>query len=179
MIRARLNIDMKDDAPDYPALMVVDHILGGGALSSRLGDRLRVKDGVSYSVGSWLRVDETDNAGSWEISATAAPQNLSKAETGIREELARAFKDGFTAEEVKAAIASLLEERSQDRAQDWMVASRWSKLLELNKKFTDREQKLDDDIAAVSLESANAALRKYIDPAKLTVAIAADPAKRK
>ena len=179
LLTGRLNVDMKDDAPDYPALKVADFILGGDSMSSRFGDRLREKEGVSYSVYSYLQVSDLDNAGQWQVHATAAPQNLSKAEAGIREELARAFKEGFTEAEVKSAIEGILKERAQDRAQDSLVAARWSSLLFDGRHYGHWEQKLEDQIAAVTVDSANAALRKYLDPAKLTLAIAADPAKKK
>ncbi len=45
-------IEMKDNDPDYPTLTIGNYILGGGALSSRLGDRVRQKEGLSYGIGS-------------------------------------------------------------------------------------------------------------------------------
>ncbi|MCX7174564.1 MAG: pitrilysin family protein [Proteobacteria bacterium] len=178
MLLARVNVNIKDDAPDYPSLMVANHILGGGALSSRLADRLRQKDGVSYGVGSGLKVSPLDNAGSWSAYAIAAPQNLTKAEKGIREELARALKDGVTAAEVSAAIDSLIQARAQSRAQDERLAAQWNELMFVDRRYSDWEEKLDAAIKSVTAESANAALKKYVDADKLTVAIAADPAKR-
>ena len=49
---AGMTFPMKDDDPDYPALVMGNYILGGGSLSSRLGDRVRQKEGLSYGVGS-------------------------------------------------------------------------------------------------------------------------------
>ena len=46
---AGLAFPMKDDDPDYPALVIGNSILGGGGLSSRLADRLRQKGGLSYA----------------------------------------------------------------------------------------------------------------------------------
>src|SRR5208337_677703 len=42
---AALSLPMRDDNPDYPALLVGNFILGGGGLSSRIANRLRQKDG--------------------------------------------------------------------------------------------------------------------------------------
>ena len=48
---------IRDDHPDYPALLIGNDIFGGGgALSSRLGDRVRQKEGLSYGVGSMMQV---------------------------------------------------------------------------------------------------------------------------
>ena len=49
-------IAMRDDNPDYPALVIGNYIMGGGALSSRLGDRVRQKEGLSYSVGTGVQL---------------------------------------------------------------------------------------------------------------------------
>ena len=58
---ARTNVNMRDDDADFPALAVADYIMGGGAgIDSRLGARIRVKDGLSYGAGSNLSVGSTD-----------------------------------------------------------------------------------------------------------------------
>ncbi len=45
-------IPLRDDDPDYPAMVIGDYVFGGGSLSSRLGNRVRQKEGLSYGVGS-------------------------------------------------------------------------------------------------------------------------------
>ncbi|RZA18420.1 MAG: insulinase family protein, partial [Lysobacteraceae bacterium] len=88
---ARHNIALNDDDPDYAALLVANNILGGSGLTSRLGDRVRQKDGLSYSIGSGLSADSsrdgTDDAGSFSVQAIAAPQNIERLEAAVREEL--------------------------------------------------------------------------------------------
>ena len=50
---ARLNVNLRDDDADYPALYLANYILGGGAeLNSRLANRIRQKDG---RVTRWVR----------------------------------------------------------------------------------------------------------------------------
>ena len=52
-------LGVRDDNPDYPALVLGNFLLGGGFLNSRLATRVRQQDGLSYSVGSSL------SAGAW------------------------------------------------------------------------------------------------------------------
>lgn len=52
MFFAGMNIKMKNDHPDYPALLLGNYMLGGGFLNSRLAVRIRQKEGISYGVGS-------------------------------------------------------------------------------------------------------------------------------
>ena len=69
---------MKDDDPDYPALVMGNFILGGGSLSSRLADRVRQKEGLSYGVGSFISTDAFDPRSSLTLFAISNPKNALK-----------------------------------------------------------------------------------------------------
>jgi zinc protease len=176
---ARENVNMRDDDPDFPALYLADYLMGGGAgFDSRLTSRIRQKEGLSYGVGSELSVGSIDRAGSWAAYAIAAPQNVAKVEAAFKEELARALKDGFTDGEVQGARSGILQQRVQNRAQDGTLAGAWAGNLYLGRTFQfskDFEAKL----MALKTADVNAALRKYIDPAKVTIVKAGDFAKKK
>ena len=45
---AGLSFALSDSDPDYPALRIGNAILGGSTLASRIGDRIRQKEGLSY-----------------------------------------------------------------------------------------------------------------------------------
>jgi zinc protease len=168
---ARLNLDLATDDADYPALVVADHIFGGAGLKSRLMTRIRQKDGLSYGGASQLSAGDIDRAGSWSVSAIAAPQNISKLDIAIREELARAVKQGFTAQELAGAKTGILQERLQNRSQDGILAQGWASYLYLGRTFEWSKQ-FEQKIAALTLEQVNAAFRKAVDPAKLSVVTA-------
>jgi zinc protease len=173
---ARLPLDLNVNDPDYPLLDLGNYIFGGGALKSRLMDRIRQKDGLSYGGGSGVHAGDEDRAGSFGMGAIAAPQNLKKLEVAIREELDRALKDGFTQAELDGAKSGLLQQRVQNRSKDNVVASGWTRNLYLGRTYSwskDYETKLK----AATLAQVNAAFRKHIDPAKVSVAIAGDQAK--
>ena len=125
---ARLNLDLNIEDADYPALMLANYIFGEGGLKSRLMDRIRQKDGLSYGGGSQLAAGELDRAGMFGISAIAAPQNLRKLDAAVREELARALKGGFTAAELAGAKSGLLQQRVQNRSEDPVLAAGWAAL---------------------------------------------------
>ena len=176
---ARENIEMRDDDPDYPALYVADYILGGGAgFDSRLTSRIRQKEGLSYGVGSELSVGPLDRAASWTAYAIAAPQNMAKVEAAFREEVQRAIKEGFTATEVQGAKSGILQQRAQNRAQDGTLAGAWASNLYLGRTF-QYSKDFEAKVVALTPEQVNAALRKYIDPSKVTVVKAGDFARKK
>jgi len=175
---ARENVNMRDDDPDYPALFVADYILGGGAgFDSRLASRIRQKEGLSYGVGSELSVGSIDRAGSWIAFAIAAPQNVPKVEKALREELARALRDGFTQKELDAAKSGILQIRAQTRSQDRALAAGWAANLYLGRTFQFSKD-FEDKVKALTVDDVNAALRKHLDAAKLTVVKAGDFTKK-
>jgi zinc protease len=167
-----LPIPLKDSDPDYPALMVANHILGGGS-SSRLWARIREKEGLSYGVYSRVNWNQEEPNSSWHAEAIFAPQNRAKVEAAFKEELARALKDGFTATELAEAQRGLIAARRLSRAQDARLAAGLATNLRLDRNFAV-SQKVDDAISAATLEQVNAALRKYLRPDQLVYAFGGD-----
>jgi zinc protease len=173
---ARMNLDLQIDDPDYPALMLANYVFGDGGLKSRLMDRIRQKDGLSYGGSSQLVAGELDRAGSFGISAIAAPHNLAKLDGAVRDELARALKGGFTAAELAGAKSGLLQQRVQNRSEDPVLAAGWAAYLYRGKTF-EWSRQFEQKLAAVTLAQLNGAFRKAIDPAKLSVVMAGDKKK--
>ncbi len=176
---SRMNLVLREDDDDFPALRMANYIFGGGAgLNSRLMERLRQKDGLSYGGSSSLSAGEIDPDGSFGISAIAAPHNLARLEAAVSEELHRARKDGFTAEELARAKSGLLQQRLQGRTTDGSVAGGWNANLYLARSWA-WTQAMDDKLNALTLAQVNAAFRKYIDPDQMSVFIAGDETKMK
>ena len=176
---ARINLDLADNDPDFAALSLANYIFGGGAgLNSRVMERIRQKDGLSYGGGSSVSAGSIDRAGSFSLSAIAAPQNLAKLDSALRAELVRAVKDGFTAEEIARAKSGLLQQRVQTRAQDSALATGWVTYLFLERTYAWSKQ-FEAQITALTTEQVNAAFRRAIDPARLVVVTAGDEAKSK
>jgi zinc protease len=174
----RLNLDVNQNDPDYAALHLADYMLGGDAgFDSRLMARIRVKEGLSYGVSSQAAGTIFDRAGSWTVQAIAAPQNVAKVEAALREELAKVLKDGFTDEEVAKAKSGWAQKYEQNRAQDRSLVSRLLSHLDSGRTFLTWDKAFEARVLAVTPEAARAALRKYIDPAKLTIVKAGDFAK--
>ena len=174
---ARLNVAIDDQHPDYPALLLANFIFGGGSgLDSRLAQRVRQKDGLSYGVGSQLSINSLDRAGRFSISATAAPQNMARLEAAVAEELARAAKNGFTPDEVTRAQSGLRQQRLQSRTRDANLAGALAQNLYLKRSFIQSQQ-MDDALAKLSAGEVNAAFAKYLQPPKLSVVVALDEAK--
>ncbi|CAN5488890.1 pitrilysin family protein [soil metagenome] len=169
---ANLPVPMTDDDPDTPALYVAIQLLGGRT-DSRLWKRLREKDGLTYHVSSSLSTELVDTNGSITISGSFAPKNRGRFESAVREELARALKEGFTAEEVALAKGTILKNRRQALNNEGTVAGVLAYNLYWNRTLLSREQR-DQRYAAVTVDEVNAALRRYLKPDKLSVVVAGE-----
>jgi zinc protease len=175
VLLARVNIDVNQNDADYAALLIADYMLGSGAgFDSRLMARIRVKEGLSYGVGSQVGATIFDRAGGWNAQAIAAPQNIDKVEAALREEIDKALKDGFTDAEIGKAKSGWVQQFAQNRAQDQALASRLLSHLDSGRTFVVWDKAFEARVLALTPETVRAALRKYLNPAKLTIVKAGD-----
>ncbi len=168
----RQSVPLTDADADYPALMMANHLLGGGG-SSRLWKRIRETEGLSYDVRSSVSWSQFEPNSDWQASAIFAPQNRAKVEAAFQEELAKALKDGFGATELEEGKRGLLSFRRLSRAQDARVASALANNLYLGRTF-EVSAKVDAALEKLTLASVNAALRKYVRPGDFVAAFAGD-----
>ena len=169
---AGLPLALQDTHPEYVPLQLANRVLGGG-VKSRLFDRLRQKDGLSYGAGSQLSASTFEPSGMWVMYAIYAPQNLGKLKAGVQEELAKFVKEGITAEELADAKKGWQEERKISRAQDRALAANHVAQTAANRTMAYTE-KVDAQIEATTLEEVNAAIRKTLDPSKFLHVYAGD-----
>jgi zinc protease len=114
---------MQDTDADYPAFLMANQVIGGGALKNRIADRLRQKEGFSYGAGSFVNVSSQDPVTSWQAYAIYAPQNAAKLEAAFHEEIKKALMDGFTQEELDFARTTWLQGEEAQRQEDREIAS--------------------------------------------------------
>jgi zinc protease len=175
---ARLNLKVRDDNADYPALVLGNYILGGGFLNSRLAVRIRQKEGLSYGVGSRFLASPQDESGSFSANAIYAPENAEKLEAAFKDELAKLVKDGLTPDEIEAAKKGWLQQQQLSRAQDRELSGKINNYLFLNRTIA-WDAELESKIQALTAEQINAAMRKYLTPDNITIIKAGDFAKAK
>ena len=167
---------MNDQDPDYPALVIGNFIFGGGSLSSRLGDRVRQKEGLSYGVGSGFSAGSEDKVARLMINAICNPANIGKVETAVLEELERLLKDGITADELEKAKQAWLQSRELLRSSDFFITDRLERGLRLDQTLA-YEAELEKKVAGLTVDEVHAALKKHFDPKRLVIVIAGDFAK--
>jgi zinc protease len=158
---------MSDEDTDFAALTIAGMVFGG-TTNSRLFERIRVKDGLSYGAGADFTFRTKDDGSLLSGYAIAAPQNMAKVEADFNQELALALKDGFTADEVEKAKKTWLDARAQARTEDGSVASllsnreRWGRTLLW-------DAKLEAAVAALTPQQVNDAFKRHVDPTDITI----------
>ncbi|HEX7387706.1 MAG TPA: pitrilysin family protein [Castellaniella sp.] len=171
--RAILPVKLQDTDPRWPALMLANYLLGGSE-DSRLWQRVRVKDGLSYSVGSNLSVSSWEPSGSWVFFASMAPQNAPALERAMQDTIAAAIQTGFTQAQVDQGVKSLLNYLQLGRSSDAYLSSRWSDYLHTGRSFAWQTH-IITQLKALTAGEVNKALHDTIKPDQLTVAVAAAP----
>jgi zinc protease len=170
---AGLAFPLKETDPDYAPLRLGNFLFGGGSLSSRLGNRIRQKEGLSYGVSSALTASPRDPVASFTVNAITNPVNIDRVEKAFAEELARFLADGPSAEELNDARRAYLEAEKVGRTSDAALAGRLATNLQLGRTFSHAGE-LDRRIESLTPEEVRAAFRKYIDPKKLVIVRAGD-----
>ena len=120
---AGLSFPVSDSDPDYPALRIGNFIFGGSTLASRIGDRIRQKDGLSYGATSSFVASSRDPVASLTVTVSTNPVNIDKVTAAVMEELERFLKDGPTDKEVADAKQAFVEAQKVSRTGDAAIAA--------------------------------------------------------
>jgi zinc protease len=169
---AGLRFSMTDKDPDYPSMVLANYMLGG-EITSRLPDRIRNREGLSYGVNTIFSAPAEGNTAALNMVAIVNPGNAPKVEASFRDEMARTLRDGFTAAELDAARKAYLDLRRVGRSQDQSLLG----LLLLRDEYDrtlDWDAQMDQKIAALTVNQVNAALRAHVDPAAFSIVKAGD-----
>jgi zinc protease len=178
IILMRTDLPLSNSHPDYAALVAGNYVLGGGSLKSRLADRVRQKDGLSYSVASQFQADALDESGSLLFYAIAAPENVAKVEAAFREERARLLRDGVEADELKDAVDGLLKARQRNRGEDGALVGQLREGLYLQRTLAWSAE-LEARMAALTPPQVHDALKRNLELRPMSVFSAGDFAKVK
>jgi zinc protease len=160
-----LAMEVSKDSKDYAALQAAGEILGGGFLSSRIANRLRQQDGVSYGAGAAVSVDNNskDKNSAAFIYAIYAPENAAKVQQGFKEEIARFIADGITQEELDTTINGWVEAQSVSRAKDNELAGLIGSNLYYDRDMSFQEG-IEAQVKSLTVEDVNAVIKKYFKP---------------
>ncbi len=152
--------------PDSLALRLGTAVLGSG-FTGRLMSSVREREGLTYDIGASVS-DDTFNDGAFAIRASFAPQLLEKGLNSARRELRAWWADGIKADELAARKQNLIGRYQVGLSTSNGLASAMLSTAQrgLDLAWLDR---YPDAARALTLEQVNAAIRKYLDPDRMTL----------
>ncbi|PAX58053.1 M16 family metallopeptidase [Brunnivagina elsteri] len=153
----------------YYAALVLNQILGGDTLSSRLGAEVRDKQGLTYGIYSNFLAGK--NSGTFLIEMQTSPEDANRAIASTRKLLEEMNQKGVSEEEVEAAkrtaisnyIVSLAnpDELTHQILMNEVYGLEHNELID----FTDK-------IDSITLTQVNQAARELLHPDKIVVVTA-------
>lgn len=160
-------IDRQD--PRYYAATVLNQILGGDTLSSRLGTEIRDRQGLTYGIYSYFQAGRY--AGPFLIQMQTAPEDATKAIASTISLLVQVGKQGVTASEVRTAQRSLNSGYNVSLANPDSLASR----ILMNEVYglpTGELRDFTSKIQAVTPSDVSKAASELLHPDNLVVVTA-------
>ncbi len=178
VVLGKINLNMGMNEPDYPAVDMANEMLGGGAfLSSRIPERLREVEGMSYGAGSFISGNGIDKTGDWGVYAFFNPLYKDKLDNALKEEIQKALDKGFTKEEFDTSLKSWLQQRQTMLGTDEFLVTQLREYLDQNKTFKTYSD-YEDKVKALDVAKVNTAMKKYFNLQKFVLIYAGDFAKK-
>ncbi len=148
------------DNPDLEALRLLEYILCGSTLTSRMGVKLRDEQGLCYGINSelWVR----DHGGYWKIKTDVDKDNLKRMLKGMLDEIKLVQEEGITEKELleaktrKIGLLPMYITTPDDIGVTVYNALRQRKPLD---HFDNRKER----ILAVTAEDVQRVANKYLD----------------
>jgi zinc protease len=152
---------LRRDDPDYYALTVANHALGGGGFTSRLFGEVRTRRGLAYSVYSSVQPMAAE--GPFLIGMQTGTDQVSEALEVLRDELSRWHLKGLSEDEFEASRANITGGFPLRLASNRDIVQNLGMMgfYDLPLDYLDRH---NERIEATSLEAVHETLRRRVRP---------------
>ncbi|MGB3205848.1 MAG: pitrilysin family protein, partial [Crinalium sp.] len=163
-------IDRQD--PRFYAASILNEIVGGNTLSSRLGTEIRDRQGLTYGIYSYFQAGKY--AGPFVISMQTAPEDTNRAISSTIALLDQIRDRGLNPAEVAAAKSSINSSYAVSLASLDSLASQ----ILMNEVYGLNPEEMRDfinKIQAVTPEQVNQAAKELLHPDNLVVVSAGPP----
>ena len=145
----------------------------GEPITSRISDRIRNREGLSYGANARLTVPAEGDSAMLSASVSLNPGVGPKVEFSFLDELKKVSEAGFTADEAAAAKKAYMDARMIGRSTDGALLSFIASHEQLDRPYK-WDADLEAKIQALTVEQINAAFRKHIDPSGVSIVKAGD-----
>lgn len=168
-VRIGVPVMMQRPNPDYYALVLMNHVLGGAAFTSRISKKVREEEGLAYSAGSSISC-EYFFPGSFNVVLQTKSASTAYAASLVFKEIKTFLKNGATDTELAEAKAGLISAfpsgfKSGDDAAEAFTYNQYVK------ETDDNIDRFCDRIRAVTQDDVLRVARTYLKPESLSLVI--------
>ncbi len=171
-------LNINKHAEDYLALIIANQIFGEDTFTSRIGKRIRVQEGFSYSVDSGIQTSEDSDHALYYAQAIAAPENILPAIKAYKEEVNKVVKNGFTQEELDNAKEAFIKNSTRQWSNDWVIANILIQNSKYHRQLSYYEEQ-SEKVKALTLQDIQTAFIKHIASKEINIFRAGDFTKSK
>jgi zinc protease len=169
---AGMRLKLSEGDADYPAMVLANYMFGG-SITARMPNRIRNREGLSYGASSRFSAPAEGDAALFSATVSCNPVNMPKVEASFVDELRKTLREGFTKAELTEAKRAYADARKVGRSQEAALVGLIASREQLGRTLLYDEQ-MEALIQALTLDQINAAFRKYLDPAGVTIVKAGD-----
>ncbi|WP_168057722.1 M16 family metallopeptidase [Candidatus Manganitrophus noduliformans] len=169
------HLGIKQNNPDFFAVSILDDILGGGGLTSRLFSDVRTQRGLAYSVGSVFRPGNFER-GVFIAYGETRVDTTHQAISTILDHIRKIRREPVTDEELKRAKESFLNSFIFSFSSPAQIVSR-KMSLEYYGLPSDFLERYRDNVAKVTKEDILRVAKKYLHPDRLVILAVGDDGK--
>jgi zinc protease len=169
-----INLNISEKHADYPAVFMANELLGGGAfLSSRIPQRLRENEGMSYGAGTFMNAQYKVDVTNWGLYAAYNPIYKGRLDSALHQEIDKAIAGGFTKEELDNSVKSWLEQNKTSLGDNGYLAGLMRGYLRDDRSLDDFTN-FENKVRALNTDAVNAAMSKYFNKSKLVLIFSGD-----
>ena len=172
-IRLSQQIDVDRRAPmeDHAAIEILNDILGGSGFRSRLMERLRSDEGLTYGIGSGIFHDGRPGVpGGLRISYQTRRDAVARSIESVMEEYRKIIAEQVSEPEVEEQIEAWRNRFIFRYTNDFFIVARLMGN-ELDDRPYDHDRQLLDAVQKITVADVQRVAKKYLRPENATIAI--------
>ncbi len=163
------HLSLKESDPDYPALAIVNDILGGGSFRSRLFQDVRTRQGLAYSVGSGLQAGVWER-GSWLMYAETKLDSTEQVIKSLIANMQRLREESVSEAELEEAREAFVNSFVFSFTSPSRIVSRLISL-EYDGLPKDFLEQLHDKVVKLTKEDLLRVAQRHLSPERLEILV--------
>jgi predicted Zn-dependent peptidase len=171
MLVQMAKLDRTAAEADHAALEVLNDILGGSGFRSRLTERVRSDEGLTYGIRSWLVHESRPGVpGRLGISYQTKKTTVVRSIDSVMDEVRKIATQAVSEAEVREQVDAWTNRFIFDFTNDFATVSRLMSH-ELDDRPFDRDRQLLKAVQAVRVEDVTRVAKAYVRPEDFTICV--------